>query len=65
MTVKATENCVKSLMAKGISATSIVVLTPTLLNASLCIPCIQLMEILPTRRDSSISLIWKIKPSRY
>jgi len=29
MTVKATENCVKSLMAKGINATSIVVLTPT------------------------------------
>jgi len=29
MTVKATENCVKSLMAKGINADSIVVLTPT------------------------------------
>ena len=29
MTVKATENCVKSLMAKGINATTIVVLTPT------------------------------------
>ena len=29
MTVKATENCVKSLMAKGINVDSIVVLTPT------------------------------------
>jgi len=29
MSVKATENCVESLMAKGINAASIVVLTPT------------------------------------